>query len=167
MDLLPVFNTDFLHNVLLTIVDKAALAPLAYVGAVDSWPSQLLLGSSAAMIFNTDYPNEPGEHWVAVFIHGPLRKATLFDSLPDRPFPSNVLHKLGEVCDAIVNCNPQRHQLQNRNFPLCGLYCLAFLDNCCTFSPFELCIDNQLLNDISVVEHMLPLIERTFAINRK
>jgi hypothetical protein len=164
MNLLPLFDTDFLFNVLSTVVEQSELAPLPHVGAVDSWPSQLTRGMSAAMIFNTDNASEPGEHWVAVFIHGPLRRASIFDSLPVRPFPYEVQHKLGEVCDSVVNVNPQRLILQQPDFPFCGLFCLAFLDHACTFKTFNLCVDSQLLNDVSVAEHVLPLIEKTFTI---
>lgn len=159
MALTSVFTTNFLHQVLSNIASSVDPTPVVHVGAVDSWPTQNVLGRKAVMIFNTDYTNEVGQHWVAVFLD---RKAYLFDSLPDRPFPGNVLRQLDQVCDNVVDVNPQRFQLQDRNFPLCGLYCLAFLDHYLKDKPFHLCNDNPLLNDVRVVEMVLPYIVNTF-----
>lgn len=132
---------------------------LLHVGAVDSWPSDLVQGqTNAALIFNTHYTNQVGEHWVAVYIDGPRNAAYLFDSLPDRPFPQNVLSRLGKMNISAHDTNPARHQLQQRSSPLCGLYCLAFLDHISKRKPFLLCLDNQLSNDITVVDHVIPFI---------
>jgi hypothetical protein len=160
--LISVFNTDYLLNVLTTMTDKVQPPLLLHVGAVDSWPMDLGRRQSAAMIFNTDYTNEPGEHWVAVFIDGPQQVAYTFDSLPSRPFPQNVLHKLGQFCISVRDTNPQRHQLQQPDFPLCGLYCLTFLDHFSKHKPFLLCPNNQLSNDLFVLCHVLPFIVATF-----
>lgn len=137
------------------MLDKSLLL---HVGSVDSWPLNFELQNNAAMIFNTDYVGEAGEHWVAVFIDSARKEAYFFDSLPDRPFPQNVLHKLGKIGLAIYNTNPQRHQFQQRLFPLCGIYCLAFLDHFSKNKPFRLCHNNTLLNDISVLDYVFPFI---------
>jgi hypothetical protein len=155
--LIELFDTGFMYNVLTTMTRDAKL--LRHVGAVDSWPINLTRSTSAAMIFNTDYPLEAGEHWVAVFIDGLKRTAYLFDSLPVRPFPQNVLHKLGKMRVSVRNTNPERFNFQHPDFPLCGLYCLAFLDHISRNKPFHLCVDNQLSNDISVVKYVLPFID--------
>lgn len=156
--LISVFNTDYLLNVLTTMTLK--LPVQLHVGAVDSWPLDLERGKNAAMIFNTDYTFEAGEHWIAVFIDGEV--AYLFDSLPDRPFPQNVLLKLGQGGFTVRDTNPQRYQLQQRAFPLCGLYCLAFLNHFAKREPFQLCPNDQLSNDLSVLCHVLPFIVATF-----
>jgi hypothetical protein len=164
MALKSVFTTNFLHRVLSNIASSVDPTPVVHVGAVDSWPTQSVLGRSAVMIFNTDYANEVGQHWVAVFLNKNNQKAYIFDSLPDRPFPGNVLRKIDQVCDYVADVNAQRFQLQHRNFPLCGLYCLAFLDHYLKDKPFHLCYDNPLLNDVRVVEMVLPYIVNTFDI---
>ena len=133
-----------------------------FVGSVDSWPENLFENNNAAMIFNTDYKNEPGEHWVGVYIDGNMRTGYIFDSLPVRPFPQNVLNKLGKICDKVFDVNYERYVLQDPNFPLCGLYCLTFLERYSKNEPLLLCVENRLLNDINVLEHMLPYIVSTF-----
>lgn len=159
---MSVFNTDFLHAVLTTMTSKNANLIL-HVGSVDSWPTHLTHGKqAAAMIFNTDYANEAGEHWVAVFIDGQNETGYIFDSLPLRPFPNNVLHKLAKICTLVHNVNPDRFQLQDRQSQLCGLYCLAFLNHFHKREPFLLCPNNPILNDVVVLEHVLPYIGATF-----
>jgi hypothetical protein len=155
--LIEMFDTGFMYTMLTAMTRDAKL--VRHVGAVDSWPINLTHSTSAAMIFNTDYPLEAGEHWVAVFIDGSKRIAYLFDSLPVRPFPQNVLHKLGKMGVSVRNTNPERFNFQHPDFPLCGLYCLAFLDHISRNKPFHLCVDNQLSNDISVVKYVLPFID--------
>lgn len=157
------FDTDFLSNVLANMAHEAAdPLQLRHVGAADSWPLHLVRRKNAAMIFNTDYTNEVGEHWIAVYIDGPEETAYLFDSLPDRPFPQIVLNRLRKCVNTIHNINPHRYIVQQREFPLCGLYCLAFLSRFSQNQPFLLCHDNPLVNDIDVVAYMFPYIVSTF-----
>ena len=56
--------------------------------------TEFLRGHYAAMTFNTDYSNEPGEHWVSVFINGCTQEAFIFDSFPIRPFPQSVMKQV-------------------------------------------------------------------------
>jgi hypothetical protein len=159
--LIEVFDTGFLFNVLTTMARDVTPPLLLHVGAVDSCPS-VQRHTSAALIFNTDYPLEAGEHWVAVYIDGPKGVAYVFDSLPVRPFPQNVLHKLGKMGILVRDANPGRYNFQHPEFPLCGLYCLAFLDHTLKNKPLRLCPNNQLSNDISVLESVMPFIVDTF-----
>ena len=155
---MSVFDTEFLQKILTMIGKEVSEPHVEFVGAVDLWPENLLKGKYAAMIFNTDYENEVGEHWVAVYIDGKMQSAYIFDSLPVRPFPQNILKKLGKICNKIYDINPQRHILQRPDFPLCGLYCLMFLERFSKNLPFLLCSENRLLNDVNVLKHMLPYI---------
>ena len=157
VELMTVFDTEFLHQALHKICDEAGPIVI-HVGSVDSWPADLIKGSYGAMIFNTHYQNQAGEHWVAVYIDGSTHTAYTFDSLPTRPFPHNVLVRLGEICVRVHNTNPQRFMLQHPAFPLCGVYCLAFLERATKGLPLELCSQNQLLNDVTVLENMLPYL---------
>lgn len=157
-NLISVFNTEFLRNVLTTLTNDVNPSVTIHVGSVDSWPSAFSPHKNTAMIFNTDYIGEIGEHWVAVFIDCLQKEIYYFDSLPDRPFPQNVLYKLGKIGFAIHNTNPQRYQFQQRLLPLCGIYCLAFLDHFSKNKPFRLCYNNTLLNDITVLDHVFPFI---------
>ena len=159
---MSVFNTEFISDILKVIVSQVSQHHVMFVGSVDSWPENLFENNNAAMIFNTEYENEPGEHWVGVYIDGNMRAGYIFDSLPVRPFPQNVLNKLGKICDKVFNVNRERYVLQDPNFPLCGLYCLTFLERYSKNEPLLLCTENRLLNDINVLEHMLPYIVSTF-----
>ena len=160
--LMSVFNTEFLQKTLTTIVNEVSEPHIVFVGSVDAWPENLFKGRYAAMIFNTDYENEVGEHWVAVYIDGKLQSAYIFDILPVRPFPQNILKKLGKIIIKIYDINPQRYILHRPDFPLCGVYCLTFLERYSKNQPFLLCRDNRLINDINVLKHMLPYIISSF-----
>ena len=156
--LMSVFNTEFLHKLLVMIVNEVSEPHIVFVGSVDSWPENLFKSKYATMIFNTDYENEVGEHWVAVYIDGKMKSAYIFDSLPVRPFPQNIIKKLSKICNKIYDINPQRYILQRPDFPLCGIYCLVFLERYSKNQPFLLCPENRLLNDVNVLKHMLPYI---------
>ena len=159
--LLQTFNTNFLNNALQRIVrDCTKQSFITHVGSVESWPqSNIIHGQNAAMIFNTEYATEAGEHWLAVYIEESSQTAFLFDSLPVRPFPQQILGKLQNVCKNIINTNPENYILQNPEYPLCGIYCLAFL-YCCTHNePFFLCANNQTFNDVTVLNVVLPYLK--------
>ena len=80
--LMSVFNTEFLHKILTMIVNEVLEPHIVFVGSVDSWPENLFKSKYATMIFNTDYENEAGEHWIAVYIDGKMNLAYIFDSAP-------------------------------------------------------------------------------------
>ena len=155
-----VFDTNFLRNTLQNIASEVSdLALILHVGSRDSWPLDLVQGTYAAMIFNTHYKKQPGEHWIAVFIDGSTRTGYIFDSLPVRPFPQHILHRLNKICNIVHDVNPQRFLLQHPDYPLCGIYCLAFLERYSKAKPMLLCPQNQLLNDVTVLEHVQPFVE--------
>ena len=163
--LLTLFDTDFLYSVLLTISSAVKhLSLVVHVGSLDSWPLSLHKKQYAAMIFNTHFENDVGEHWVGVFIDGETQTAYIFDSLPLRPFPQNVVHKLNNICVSVQDINPHHFVLQHPAYPLCGLYCLVFLERFSKKKSFHLCPSNPTLNDITVVKHVLPFIKDTFVL---
>lgn len=161
--LLALFDTSFLQTVLTTILREVpAKHHVQHVGSVESWPMQLNRNNHAAMIFNTHYRNEAGEHWVAVYIDGATHEGFIFDSMPLRVFPKNVLSKLNRVCDVVHNINKGHFVLQHPLFPLCGLYCLTFLERFSKSLPLILCPTDPLQNDVDVLEHMWNYIEQLF-----
>lgn len=163
--LLTLFDTDFLRSVLQTILTEVKhISPVVHVGSLDSWPLSLYTKEYAAMIFNTHFENDVGEHWVGVFIDGETQTAYTFDSLPLRPFPQNVLHKLNKICVYVRDINPHHFMLQHPAYPLCGLYCLVFVERFSKKKSLYLCPRNPTLNDITVVKHVLPFIKDTFAL---
>ena len=160
--LMSVFNTEFLHKILTMIVNEVSEPHIVFVGSVDSWPENLFKSKYATMIFNMDYENEVGKHWVAIYIDGKMKLAYIFDSLPVCSFPQNIIKKLSKICNKIYDINPQRYILQWPDFPLCGIYCLVFLERYSKNRPFLLCPENRLLNDINILKHILPYIVSAF-----
>ena len=162
-DLMSFFNTQLLLKVLTTVICEVSEPHIVFVGSVNSWPENLFKSKYSAVIFNTDYENEVGEHWVAVDINENAQSAYIFDSLPVRPFPQNILKKLSKIRNKIYDINPQRYILQRPDYPLCGVYCLAsVLGTLFQNQHFLLYRDNRLLNDVNVLKHMLPYIVSTF-----
>ena len=104
--LMSVINTEFLHKILTMIVNEVSEPHIVFVGSVDSWPENLFKNKYDTMVFNTDYENEVDEHWIAVYIDGKMNSAYIFDSLPVRPFPQNIIKKLSKICDKIYDINP-------------------------------------------------------------
>ena len=157
-----IINTDFLSRVLATISSVAPENLIQHVGSVDSWPALLFTGENAAMIFNTQFEEQPGEHWVAVYIDGTTQEAFIFDSMPVEPFPQTIRSRLSMMGTTIRNTNSDNIILQNPLYPLCGIYCLAFLERAINGQSLNLCINNLVQNDITVLSIVWPFIGKTF-----
>lgn len=152
------FNTDFLRKGL-NIIGTLNPNMKIHVGSADSWPNHLVRGETAAMIFNTHYHNEPGEHWVGAYIDGSAQKCFIFDSMPLQDYPAIVLSKISSICNSVVNDNKDGFVLQHPSFPLCGLYCLAFLERRTNhLPPLELDPLARMQNDVKVLDFMLPYL---------
>ena len=83
------------------------------------------------IIFNLDKHNQPGSHWVALFIHTKRKEIYYLDSygekIPKRieKFANKVIKQalnLGDSYELIENT--RRHQFSNSE---CGMYCLYFI----------------------------------------
>ena len=150
---------------------------VVHVGSVESWPESLNRGDrcggggggvgdddddddDAVMIFNNEHASQLGEHWLAVRVDGERRRASIFDSMPVVPFPNEILRKLGEVCDEIINTNEAI--VQDPFLPLCGLYCLTFLEHKLRGAPLALRGENTTRNDLYVLSCMWPYICKLF-----
>lgn len=80
------------------------------------------------IIINLDYSNEPGSHWVAIFVNE-SNEAFYFDSF-GFPNLSKELKKflnLNEIKIIVYN----KYFLQSMNSNTCGAYCVLFLKMCC------------------------------------
>ena len=152
-------DSEFLRNVLKTIARGNKVS--CYVLARNQIPHEISRENDAALIFNTHFDTQPGEHWVAVFIDSELSKAFLFDSLPLRTFPQEITSWLRSFCDQVVHENEDLFVLQDPSFPLCGLYCLAFLDCCLNRTELNLFKDEPLLNDVYIVDKLWPVIQES------
>jgi hypothetical protein len=88
------------------------------------------------IIFNLDKHNEPGSHWVAVFISLDEKKIYYFDS--NKVYKKEIPKQIFELVDSLNNDslnnfnfkfdfeynNKMEHQKQNTE---CGIYCIYFL----------------------------------------
>jgi hypothetical protein len=113
------------------------------------------------MVFNTDYENEAGEHWVAVYINRQTKTGFCFDSMPLWPYPSEIRSNLCKICDRKLMVNRNGFVVHHPDYPLCGLYCLRFLEHYSKDFDFNLKPDNLLHKDIRVVTRMMPLVCKT------
>lgn len=85
-------------------------------------------------IFNTDDHNGPGQHWISLFIHLPMRLIYFFDSTAS-PTPKEIQRLIQRIIEQgkeklnitfNVMENTIDHQKGNTE---CGIYCLFFLDH--------------------------------------
>lgn len=77
-----------------------------------------------AYIVNTHNSNQPGEHWVAIYLNGST--AVYFDSYGRPPF-DEILTFMKKYSNKIVHIwNTLR--VQGSHLPVCGLYCIFALD---------------------------------------
>ena len=76
-----------------------------------------------AIIFNLDTHDEPGSHWVSVFINTHSKTLEYFDSLGDPPIP-NIQKFINLFPSYTIIVNTLEHQTGNT---ACGLYSILFI----------------------------------------
>ena len=92
------------------------------VCAIDELPSNVIT-YPAAFIVNTDERDEPGEHWLAIYLTC-TQKAEFFDSYGHAPcyFNNKLCHFLSSY-DIQYNTRPFQGPLS----AVCGHYCVLFI----------------------------------------
>lgn len=80
-----------------------------------------------AFVFNTKNHDDPGEHWVAVYVDRNGR-AIYFDSYGEPPNITNHLRRIRKNC-TFYDYN--KRQLQSYDSSVCGQYCVLFLHFMC------------------------------------
>lgn len=83
---------------------------------IDRLPHRKMCGG---YIINTDEHDEPGEHWVAVFVN--TRGTDYFDSYGRPPIDKRILKFLGS------NVSYNSRMLQGPTSRVCGHYCVYFI----------------------------------------
>jgi hypothetical protein len=160
---MDVFSTDFLQNVLTTMVSESDWSTkdlIHLVGPADMSLEKVKGGASAALIFNNQTSYGEGEHWVGVYIDGHSSTAHLFDSLPVEPFPQHVTSWLVKnPYLKMVYVNKELHLLQNPLLPFCGLYCLAWLNCCIRNETLTLSTCDLVQNDIHILKTVAPYVK--------
>lgn len=76
------------------------------------------------MIVNMDNHDDPGSHWVAIFVNG-QGNGVYFDSYGLPPSNAHHLQSLRRNTKSFVW---NTHQLQSLTSKVCGQYCIMFLD---------------------------------------
>ena len=118
------------------------------------------------IVFNTDNSNEPGKHWIAMYVDivgNNLRSKSVnqpgiyyFDSFADEK-PSEINDLINKLKNQGKSNNIEfidtynRRSLQNNTFS-CGFYCIHFLENMINGKPFHKYI-NSGVNDKKMIEY--------------
>lgn len=109
------------------------------------------------IVFNTDYSDGPGEHWVAVFcdLTPGIERMVYFDSYAEVPEEEiqELMMKWSNQWKEITGrtlrteYNSTRHQMKNSE---CGMYCIYFL-HCCLFTvPMNVRVPDDVVNQLRV-----------------
>lgn len=104
----------------------------------------------AALVCNTDPSDEPGEHWVAIYVDG-NGHGEYFDSYGLPPLQNSIIKFLNECA---VNWTYNSKRLQGLFSSVCGYYCIYYLlYRCRGYSLNSIVNDfdvDYLYNDLSV-----------------
>lgn len=105
-----------------------------------------------ALVLNEDNSDEPGSHWVGLFMNLPSRQVHFFDSYGKKPLPP-VCKWLTNVNKRIkrdggkpftVLWNPHRHQYANSE---CGVYTINFIVKRLEGKSFKSIVNNQIKDE--------------------
>jgi hypothetical protein len=94
-------------------------------GCLGVFPSDLLpekFQKPSALVVNTDSSNQPGKHWVAIFINSDC-SVEYFDSYGLKPQVSAISKFLLKF----KNCRYNKKPIQGLFSSVCGHYCIFFL----------------------------------------
>lgn len=101
--------------------DKYAMSVFQGVRARDEFIRETLTFPSAYIV-NTDNSNQPGSHWLAIWLTS-NNTVEYFDSYGLPPIYSDISEKLFSITDHIIFNN---FRLQDPTTVVCGHYCLLF-----------------------------------------
>lgn len=117
------------------------------------------------IVFNLDYHDQSGSHWVAMFINILSGDIYYYDSYA-YPYPKEIKHFADKVAEQgkqikaqhsklhvpfHLHFNPIRHQFGNSE---CGVYCIYFIIQMLEGIPFDTFIHNG-LNDKQINQYRL------------
>ena len=122
-----------------------------YVGAFprDHLPKKSISKRPFALIMNTDVSNNPGEHWVALFVNKD-NIAEYFDSFGRIPLFKEITEfmSLNKINKIIHN----KKQVQNAMSSTCGIFSVLYIKLRCGGLSFEEFVkyfsENTIRNDI-------------------
>lgn len=105
--------------------------------------------SKVALVLNEDTSDQPGSHWVGLFMDLPTRQVNFFDSLGDKPkapvieWIQRINNKNNQNKFQLL-WNPHRHQYANSE---CGVYTINFLIKRIEDVPFKTIVNNQIRDE--------------------
>lgn len=109
--------------------------------------------SQLGFVFNLDRHDEPGSHWVAVYVG--LRRSLpnygvyYFDSVGQSP-PQEIVHFLNNICEKMGDrrfrsvINTERKQYKNTE---CGMFSINFLVQCLQRRSFRSIVKDRVFDD--------------------
>lgn len=106
--------------------------PTPYTGVYASDEIPVHWARPAALVFNCDRKNQPGSHWVAVYVDA-TGHGTFFDSYGFPPIVEEHRRRIRENC-SFYEWNTR--QLQGETSTTCGHFCLVFLHHMSRTSDF-------------------------------
>lgn len=128
-------NTAQIH---LALSHKDNKTKNCFVGvfAEDMLPRTVIDRKQFCLIFNTQPSNQPGQHWIAIYIYKEKKgtyKLNYFDSNGEPPRSLNVINFLRRYSN---NWTYNSYRLQG-NSKVCGQYCIMFLSLLCRGVRFK------------------------------
>ena len=103
-------------------IEKALIPFNCFVVSRDKLPKYSVTMETGYVI-NTDASDEPGEHWVAIYLDG-MGRGEYFDSFGLPPLHDDFLTFLTRQCTSWSYAN---FTLQDFESTKCGEYCIHFL----------------------------------------
>jgi Ulp1 protease family, C-terminal catalytic domain len=108
--------------------------------------------TKVGLVLNEDNSNQPGSHWVGMYMMLPERQVQFFDSYGNKPMApvcewiSTINRKIKSIGGKsfTVLWNPHRHQYANSE---CGVYTLNFLINRLEGKSFKSIVNNQIRDE--------------------
>ena len=105
-----------------------------YLGTFARDQNKPMLIKNSGIIINTDKWNEPGEHWVAIYLDS-NGVAIYFDSFGLPPIHEEIVNYLKEISPRGFYHNTIT--LQSIYQDTCGMYCIYFLSFMFTYKDYH------------------------------
>lgn len=113
-------------------------------------PVQILKAgkTKVALVLNEDTSDQPGSHWVGLFIDLAKRQVNFFDSLGDKPKKPVIdwIERINKKTQKPLQLlwNPHRHQYANTE---CGVYTINFLIKRIEDVPFRKIVSDEIRDE--------------------
>jgi hypothetical protein len=113
------------------------------------------------IVFNEDPHDQPGSHWIGLFLDLQKRVAYFFDSYGDPPHPRVALWVKSLQPSFKLKHNRTTHQLLNSE---CGMYTIHFIVRMALGTPFRK-IEDDIIRDSRINRKRLEYFNRFKAVS--